>query len=49
MAEAQTSYQCTPKAGSQPQAFQMSEAFWLRKDANGSWIIDNISAPLPGR
>jgi len=49
MAEAQTSYQCVPKAGSQPQAFQMSEAFWLRKDANGAWIIDSISTPLPGR
>ena len=47
MAEAQTSYQCTQKAGSQPQAFQRIEAFWLRKDANGSWIIDNISTPLP--
>jgi ketosteroid isomerase-like protein len=49
MAEAQTSYQCMPKAGRQPEAFQMSEAFWLRKDANGSWIIDNISTPLPVR
>jgi len=48
MAEAQSSYQCIPKAGSQPQAFQMSEAFWLRKDANGAWTIDNISTPLPG-
>jgi len=49
MADAQTSYQCMPKTGSQPQAFQMSEAFWLRKDANGAWIIDRISAPLPSR
>jgi ketosteroid isomerase-like protein len=49
MAEAHTSYQCMPKAGSQPQAFQMSEAFWLRKEANGAWIIDSISAPPPGR
>jgi ketosteroid isomerase-like protein len=49
MAEAETSYQCVPKAGSPPQAFQRSEAFWLRKDANGAWIIDNISTPLPRR
>ncbi len=49
MAEAQTSYQCMPKAGSPPQAFQMSEAFWLRRDAKGAWIIDSISAPPPGR
>ena len=49
MAEAHTSYQCMPKAGSQPQAFQMSEAFWLRKETNGAWIIDSISAPPPGR
>ena len=47
--EAQASYQCTLKASSQSQTFQMSEAFWLRKDANGAWIIDNISTPLPGR
>ena len=49
MAEAQTSYQCMPKASSPPQAFQMSEAFWLRRDAKGAWIIDSISAPPPGR
>jgi ketosteroid isomerase-like protein len=49
IADARTSYQCMPKAGSQPQTFQMTEAFWLRKDATGAWIIDNISAPLPGR
>jgi ketosteroid isomerase-like protein len=49
MAEAQTSYQCTQKTGSQPQSFQRIEAFWLRKDANGAWIIDNISTPLPSR
>ena len=49
MAEAQASYQCMPKTGSQPQAFQRIEAFWLRKDANGAWIIDNISTPLPSR
>ncbi len=49
MAEAQASYQCTQKTGTRPQAFQRIEAFWLRKDTNGSWIIDNISTPLPSR
>jgi cell division protein FtsL/ketosteroid isomerase-like protein len=47
--EAHASYQCTLKGSSQLQTFQMSEAFWLRKDANGAWIIDKISAPVPSR
>lgn len=46
--DVQASYQCTLKASSQLQTFQMNEAFSLRKDASGAWIIDNISAPATG-
>jgi AAA domain len=44
-AEAQTSYQCVPKAGNPLAATVMREDFWLRKGSGGSWIIDNITAP----
>jgi ketosteroid isomerase-like protein len=45
LVEAQTSYQCVPKTGALPPATQMKEAFWLRRDMNGTWTIDTISAP----
>jgi hypothetical protein len=47
--EAQSSYQCVSRTGNMPRAFSMREDFTLRKDRNGTWIIDNMTAPPPGR
>jgi hypothetical protein len=49
MVEAQSAYQCVPKAGGQTPVHPLREDLWLRKAMNGTWIIDRISAPSPGR
>jgi multidrug efflux pump subunit AcrA (membrane-fusion protein) len=44
--ESQTLYRCVPKPGRQPSdSWGMKETLWLRKSTNGSWIIENVTAP----
>jgi hypothetical protein len=46
MVESQTLYRCVPKPGRPPlEAFRIPENLWLRKNASGAWIIENITAP----
>jgi hypothetical protein len=48
--EAQSSYQCGSRTrSSAPQAFPLREDFTLKKDGSAGWIIENMTAPPPGR
>jgi Novel STAND NTPase 1 len=47
--EAQSSYQCGSRTKSVPQAFPLREDFTMRKNGSAGWIIENMTAPPPGR
>jgi hypothetical protein len=50
MVESRTFNRCVPKPGRRAaEPVPMEENFWLRKNASGAWIIENITAPARAR